>query len=283
MPRRITKAFFAAAAAGATITTLGFAAASPAGAAVSGRHHHFTGHYFTPSGGTPIWTNTNCTVDSATVTQAPSDNCGMAGYQASGRDFRFAQALITVPNHSNLSDVDATDPDLYVALDDSTNATYDYARVGIAPCPITATTWEIVPNQVTPTDCATVTGNTSGWVVFTAVNENTTAPIITVNGLSAATEGDGILVNAYRDPTGNSVQFTITLPSATVISNQINVNGPVFTKALALADWTAAHQNHTGLVDAPATPVAKTRDTQFFQGRFTTVSGARAPSTVPGR
>jgi hypothetical protein len=283
MPRRITKAFFATAAAGATITTLGFAAASPAGAAVSGRHHHFTGHYFTPSGGTPIWTNANCPVIVATVgTQAPSNLCGMAGYQASGRDFRFAQALITVPNHSNAGATDLTDPDLYVALDNSSNATYDYARVGIAPCPTTATTWTIVPNQTTATDCATVTGNTSGWVVFTAVDESTTAPTITVNGLSAATEGDGILVNAYLEPTGNSVQFTTTLPSGTVITNQINVHGPTYTVGQALADWTVAHQNHaTTVITAPATPAAKIRDTQFFQGRFTTVSGAQGTFNGP--
>ena len=136
MPRRITKAFFATAAAGATITTLGFAAASPAGAAIAGRHHHFTGTYFTPSGGTPIPTSANCVL----TTPAPSDNCAMSGYQASGRTFRFAQALITVPNHvgvvnSDTSPAGADDPNLYVALDNSSTATYEFARVGIAPCP----------------------------------------------------------------------------------------------------------------------------------------------------
>jgi hypothetical protein len=64
MPRRITKAFFATAAAGATITTLGLAA-SPAGAASMG---HNVG--FTPTG-TLVATNANCPDN-----ELPSDNCG---------------------------------------------------------------------------------------------------------------------------------------------------------------------------------------------------------------
>src|SRR6266702_911505 len=118
MRRRITKAFFATAAAGATITTLGLAAASPAGAAASGRHHHFTGTYFTPTGGTPIPTAANCVTSSPVV---PSDNCSMAGYQASGRTFRFAQALITVPNHICVVDPDSTttEPDAHQREDRS--------------------------------------------------------------------------------------------------------------------------------------------------------------------
>lgn len=282
MRRRITKAFFATAAAGAAISTLGFAAASPAGAAVAGKHHHVS--YFKPSGGTPIATNASCAVTSATVgTQAPSNACGMAGYQASGRDFRFAQALIDVPDHTNTGATDHTDSAYYVALDGSTNSTYNYARVGIAPCPTTATTWDIVPNQTTATDCATVTGNTSGWVVFSAVDQNTSAPVISVNGLSAANEGDGILVNAYLTPTGNSVQFTVTLPGGTVISNSINVSGPTYTTAQALADWTIAHENDATAIQAPvpSTTGSQTRDTQFFQGRFTTTSGSQGTFSGP--
>src|SRR6266571_6831123 len=55
MRRRITKAFFATAAAGATITTLGLAA-SPAGAGVSGKHST----HFTPSA-PETGTDANCT------------------------------------------------------------------------------------------------------------------------------------------------------------------------------------------------------------------------------
>jgi hypothetical protein len=267
MRNRITRALFTAAAAGATITTLGFAVASPAGAATAGK-------YFTPSGGPQFPTDANCT-----YTGTPSDACGMAGYVASGRDFRFAQAQITVPDHSNVDTATSTDPAMYVALDNSSNATYEYARVGIAPCPTAAAAWDIVPNQATPTDCATLTGNTSGWVVFAAVDEPTGPPTIDVNALAAATEGDGILVSAYLEPTGNSVHFVVTLPDGTTINHQIDVSGPTYTAAQALADWTIAHEN--GVATAPVTPTSKIRDTQFFQGRFTTLNGTRGTFDGP--
>jgi hypothetical protein len=50
MRRRITRALLAASAAGVTLTTLGFAAAGSAGAAVHGGR-------FAPSGGPPEFTN----------------------------------------------------------------------------------------------------------------------------------------------------------------------------------------------------------------------------------
>src|SRR5580700_4294055 len=75
MRRRITKAFFATAAAGAAITTLGFAAASPAGAAAGGMH-------FTPSA------PETATDAHGALCGAPGDitgtwsstDCGKAGY-----------------------------------------------------------------------------------------------------------------------------------------------------------------------------------------------------------
>jgi hypothetical protein len=271
MRRRITKAFFTATAAGATITTLGFAAASPAGA---GTHSH--PGYFTPSGGTPIATSANCTLTGP----APADNCAMAGYQASGRNFRFAQALITVPNHNGVVDTDPdgaveNDPTMYVALDNSSSATYEFARVGIAPCPEDQTL-DIIPGS---TITCPISGNTSGWVAFAAVQQPTGSPTIDINALSSAVEGDGVLVNAYLEPTGNAVHFTITLPDGTVFNNQVDVNGPVYTKAQALADWTTALENGDG--PQPINPSAKIRDTQFFQGRFTTASGVQGTFAGP--
>jgi hypothetical protein len=279
MPRRITRAFFATAAAGATITTLGFAAASPAGAAIAGRHHHFTGTYFTPSGGTPIPTSANCV-----VTPLPSDACAMSGYQASGRNFRFAQALITVPNHNAVVDSDSAtteeDPALYVALDNSSTNTYEFARVGVAPCPV-STTINIIPQQTTA--CPT-TGDASGWVAFSAVVQPTGTPTVTISPLATTVEGSGVLVSAYLEPTGNAVHFTTTLPGAGgTIDTVTPVAGPVYTKAQALADWTTAIQNGEGAagLPTPISPAAKIRDSQFFQGRFTTASGTQGTFSGP--
>jgi hypothetical protein len=271
MRRRITKAFFATAAAGATITTLGLAA-SPAGAASHGVKA------FTPSGGTPIPTNAQCT-----VTPLPSDNCGMAGYQASGRDFRFASALINVPNHTGVGDVTSPavtgDPALYVALDSSSSATYQFARVGIAPC--TDPDDFVIPGVT----FATAGGTTfacpsSGWVVFDAVYQPTTTPTVNVAPLATSLLGDGIGVSVYLASTGLSVQTTITLPSGSVIQHVIPVSGPTYTKALALGDWTTSIENGNP-APQPAVPSAKIRDTQFFQGRFTTLNGTKGTFNGP--
>ena len=285
MPRRITKAFFATAAAGATITALGLAA-SPAGAAVSGRHHHFTGKYFSPSGGTPIPTAANCTTSSPAI---PSNACAMSGYQASGRNFRFAQALITVPNHNALVDPDSAvnEPDAteYVALDNSATNTYEFARVGIAPCP-SGFSVDIVPDQTSTTTCPlTGAGNTSGWVAFSAVQQPTGAPTININPLSVSAEGAGVMVSVYLEPTGNAVHFSTTMPNGTVVNNVVTVSGPVYTKAMAVGDWTTAVINGGGGTGddppMPDVPAAKIRDSQFFQGRFTTVSGSQGTFNGP--
>jgi hypothetical protein len=151
MRKRITKAFFATAAAGATITTLGLAA-SPAGAA----SHGYKG-VFTPNG-TLVATDANCTQSTPPL---PSDNCGRDGYMATGRTFRFAQAVIDIPDHAG---VKTTDAEYYVALDNSGTNTWQYARVGIAPCPVGGTAI-LAPGAATTT-CPTT--GTNSWVAFTA-------------------------------------------------------------------------------------------------------------------
>src|ERR1039457_2593064 len=145
----ITRALCAAAVAGGTIR----AAAAPGAAAAVG------GGMSAPSGGTPIPTNANCVIN------VPP--CGMAGYQASGRDFRYAQAVITVPAHAVAVTAEPdvacdgcggsyVDPTLYVALDDSTDTASDYARVGIQSC-----------GYATLVRCPD--GDTSGWEAFAQI------------------------------------------------------------------------------------------------------------------
>ena len=268
MRRRITRTLFTAAAAGVTITTLGFAAASPAGAA----SHHVKP--FTPSG-TLVGTNANCSLTNITL---PSDNCGKAGYMATGRTFRFAQALITVPNHLG-SIVSPADPTLYVALDNSGTNTWQYTRVGIAPCPAAAVGIFIVPG--TAVTCPTVAaGNTANWVVFTATADAGGPPVVTIHPLANAFMGDGILVNVYLAPTGNSVATTITLPNGTTYNNTFPITGPTYTNAQATADWTTAIENGAAAPE-PAVPAAKVRDAQFFQGRFTTSNGSQGTFNGP--
>jgi hypothetical protein len=272
MRNRITRALFTASAAGVAITTLGFAAASPAGAAAAGRHHH--NKFFMPNG-TLVATDSNCSITTITL---PSDNCGRAGYEATGRNFRFAQALITVPNHLG-SIVSPADAAYYVALDNSGTNTWQYTRVGVAPCPAGAPGIFIVPGA-SITCPALVAGNTSNWVVFAATADQGGPPTLTVHPLSNSLMGDGIKVNAYLTPTGNSVLTTITLPDGTTYNNTFAVTGPVYTNAQATADWTTAIENGAAPPE-PAVPGAKIRDSQFFQGRFSTANGVQGTFAGP--
>jgi hypothetical protein len=250
MPRRITKAFFATAAAGATITTLGFAA-SPAGAAAGGMH-------FTPSApqvatsahGNGLAGNlNNCGASTAAVITGTwsSTDCGKAGYVATGRNFRFASALITVPNHPGLI---ASDPTMYVSLDAS-GVNPDFARVGVRPC------------------TGGLPCGTSGWQAFAMVDEFGAISVVN-SPISPSVQGDGVFVSVYLVPTGNSVHVVVTPPAGAVLNTTIPVAGPVYTDAQALADWTT-DTTQPAPVNTGVNP--KTRDTQFFQGRFTTSSG----------
>lgn len=280
----VTRTLVAAAA--ASVTLLG--AAAPGAAAAVGSQ------MAAPSDGTPIPTNANC------LTDAPP--CGMAGYQASGRDFRYAQAVITVPAHAvgvvGAPDVACdgcggsfADPMFYVALDDSTGTASDYARVGIQSC-----------GYATPVDCPD--GNPSGWEAFARVVVNGgTGPGVrdsvradapysipgVVHPIPAVAEGTGIFVSAYLTPAGNSVHTVIVVPPTTVTSGGITtttseatykdtfaVSGPEYTTAQALEDWTNVASR-----PAPAVPAAPVRETQFGQGGFTTLGGQRGTFTGP--
>jgi hypothetical protein len=246
MRRRITRAFFTAAAAGATITTLGLAA-SPAGAASGGIH-------FTPSAPQTATDANGATcgaADDVTGTWASTD-CGKAGYVATGRNFRFASALITVPDHTGAV---ASDPTLYMSLDDS-GTNNDFARAGVRPCAVGLS-------------CP------AGWEAFVLVEEPGTTVTDDVP-LAASTEGDGVFVSVYLVPTGNSVHVVVTPPSGASINNTYAVNGPVYTDAQALADWTTATTQ-----PAPVHANPKVRDSQFFQGRFTTANGTRGTFQGP--
>jgi hypothetical protein len=253
MPRRITKAFFAAAAAGATITTLGLAA-SPAGAAASGTHYL----HFTPSA-PETGTDANCTtlLESGSTGTWTSADCGKVGYVATGRDFRYASAVIKVPNTASGATGVVTGPAAYVALDASAS-NRDYAEVGIEPD----------------------SDGDGSWLAFYDIQEPGLPGVTHTVPLSSALAGDGVLVSVYFNQAGNSVHVEATVPSTTtgLINQTISVTGPVYTDAQAFADWTGAAEDAT---PAPAVPTAKTRDTQFFQGRFTTSSGAQGTFQGP--
>src|ERR1017187_7369893 len=109
MRRRITRTFVAAAAAGVTAGTLGLAAAGAASAATSHAGH-----------ATTIGTTV------ATTSQA--------GYEASGRNFRYISSTLTVPDTSFLTDIY---PQEYIQLSNGSLGGGDqYVRAGIESCTV---------------------------------------------------------------------------------------------------------------------------------------------------
>jgi hypothetical protein len=267
-----------AVAAGAAAALLSLATAGTAGASGHGRGQ------FTPSGGTPIPTSTSCTG----FTPLPAQGCAEAGYQASGRDFRYAQAVIKVPDHQGVvtvcgspvrpgsrqappgciiprnltSPAGEADPKLYVALDDSTDATSDFARVGVQPC-------------TGGSPCSS-----SGWEAFVQIARGLQPPVSPPVGLfpiAAAQAGDAVFVSVYAGPAGQAVHTVITLPDGSTYNNNFTVGGQVYPRAQAVADWTTA-----ALKPQPRPPSPdKVRDTQFMEGRFTTLNGQQGTFAGP--
>jgi len=275
VPRSAGKAIVA----GAAATLLVLSVAGSAGAAGP------KAKLFPPSGGAPIPTSTSCTG----FTPLPTQGCAEAGYQASGRDFRYAQAVITVPDHRGVVTVcppgtercavvarpgvvrrgairDAplpaeADPQLYVALDNSSAGSSQFARAGIKPCTGGA-------------PCGS-----SGWQAFAQVIGSGSPPGSPpfVFPIAAADEGDGVFVSVYLDPAGQAAHTVITLPDGSTFNNTFTDRGAVYPRAQAVADWTTA-----GAKPQPVPPSPdKVRDTQFLEGRFTTLNGQRGTFAGP--
>jgi hypothetical protein len=242
MRRRITRRLLAAAAAGVTATTLGFTAAGAAGAASTSsvaKVSHITNH---PSGGAPIYTPACSKLGNAAG--------GCSGYLASGRNFRFAQAVITLPYFPG----SISSPLRYVAL----ASPFDVAAAGLASC--------AVANGIVANSCPTNLGYTAFVATFHA-GFVTFAHFIALPGVHA---GDGVFFSVYLNQVGNELQFVVTLPDGTSYNLAHGAHGAVYTEAAALSDWEFSTPS------SPLQPLfINRRVTQFFQGRFTTQSGQR--------
>jgi hypothetical protein len=300
MRRRINRTLLTATAASASVITLGFMATGAVGAATT-----TAGMASVASTVTPILSKaTGCVVPTPLVV-TPS-TCAVAGYQASGRLFRYAQASIVVPNHdpSTIGTVGSgatadIEPDgaAYVALDNSSDTANDFTRVGIVACPIHVPSGGAAAAWPCPAS-STATPATFGWYVFAAVVQPdiTTQMTPVTHLLDPSQEGQGVLVSVYLSPTGNSVHTLIKTPTTTgpnpraggsggatlghTYNDTFAVNGPTYWNANAVADWTGV--SGTGIA-APFKPVATyslgnpgtVAYTQFQKGRFTTWNGTR--------
>jgi hypothetical protein len=250
-----TRKLLAAVAAG--VTTVAFTAAGAADAASAAAVARASHRIGRPSGRAPIDTTANCFGFGGPLLRETGDApatlppCALSGYQATGRDFRFVQARITVP--SRAADITAA-PMVYVALDASTPGRSDYARAGIEPDG----------------------SSRSGWDAFLEVQQPARAPVFIARAVPKPLGGRAIFFSIYLTATGNSLHFVTILPKGRTFEHIVAVNGPVYTAARALADWS-----DTDASPIPVTPVASTRLAQFRQGRFTTRTGAQGTFEGP--
>ncbi|HWG64671.1 MAG TPA: hypothetical protein VG253_23545 [Streptosporangiaceae bacterium] len=243
MRRRITRTLIAAAAAGATAATLGFAAVGAAGASV------------------------NSTASHKGTTLPTIASLSTAGYQTSGRDFRYISALLTVPDFpSNI-----LFPQEYIQLSNGSLATGDqYVRAGIESCVVAQA------EATNPVTCAPGT-----WVSYVeAFNNSTSGPyFFHAAQLSGVSAGDGVHFSIYFDQPGNELHFQVTPPatSGPEADYKTQAYGPLFTHAAALDDFT----NSTGQSIALPPFLDSFRINYFLQGAITTYSGAQGSFVGP--
>jgi hypothetical protein len=302
MRRRINRTLLTATAASASVITLSFMATGAVGAATTTAALASGTSSVTPILSQATGTSTDC----AAPTEVTPSGCAVAGYQASGRLFRYAQASIVVPNHTvaftgttgtgagGEGSTTPVEPDgaAYVALDNSSDTANDFTRVGIVACAhiSTASTAGVWPCPGTGLSGSV----TAGWYVFAAVVQPdiTTQMTPVTHLLDASQYGLGVTVSIYLSPTGNSVHALIKTPTTyttgttTVLvhghtyNDTFGVNGPTYSNADAVVDWTGVAG--TGIL-APFQPIAAVTAgypgsvayTQFKDGRFTTWNGTR--------
>ncbi len=244
MRRRITRTLFTVAVAGASATTLVLTAAGAASAAPTAKASHTT----STSGGAPIY-SAPCS-----SFQMVYNLGGCSGYVASGRNFRFAQSLITMPAIPG----DITSPIRFIALGSADNI----ASAGLISCDVALNLFAY-----------TCPGGDT-YAAFAATAQQSFIFFSHFIPLSVAT-GDGVFFSIYDDRVGNELHFVITLPDGTSSAFGVDAHGADYTMAAAMANWSGSTP------DSPAQPSANFRLGQFLQGRFTTVSGQRGTFTGP--
>lgn len=187
------------------------------------------------------------------TTGATVATTGQAGYQATNRDFRFAQATIQVPDRFAGNEA----PMEYVALESGDSD----AGAGIVSCQ--------VAKSFGSTSCSNGT-----WLAFAGTFNNTLGGIsynfVPLPGVNA---GDGVFFSVYLNAQGSSLHYVITTPgvgglhptpSKTYYFSESS-QGATYTEAAALDDWTFSGTPSLSLIGHEVTT--------FSNGRFTTGRG----------
>jgi hypothetical protein len=182
-----------------------------------------------------------------------------SGYVASGRLFRYVQAVITVPRLSCAAGV--AQPLLFVALAGPDG----YARAGLECGP-----W---PRRAAAASASRGSrGRHRGWHAFIAVRRRGRPPVLATFPLTGLGPGDGVFASVFSAPAGGAVRCVIALPGRAAIQRAVAVPGAAYQHAQMLADWPSSR---------PAPKAAKTRMTQFLSGAITTIHGKHG--TFQGR
>ena len=246
MRSRIMSALAATVAAGATATTLGLAAAGAANASVT--------------------TKAQPTTMGSNIGSKSS-----AGYEASGRDFRYITSTITVPDTSFLTGIY---PSEYIQLSNGSLNQFgmptgnQYVRAGIEACDVASSHGD--------STCAS-----GSWVAYVDAFDNSLGgPYFTrYFNLAGVNQGDGVNFSIYYNQGGNELSFVITPPSTSDTPRYYKTRayGPIFDHAAALDDFT----NSTGTPIPLPFFLRSFRINQFLQGALTTYSGARGSFVGP--
>lgn len=244
MRSRIMSTFVAVAAAGITATTLGLAVTGAASAAVATKAQPQT---IGPAIG----------------------STSSAGYEASGRNFRYITSTITVPDTSFLTGLYPTE---YIQLSNGsltqpTGGGDTYTRAGIESCVVARSFGDV---------CSTGT-----WVAFVeAFNNSLSGPFFShFFNLAGVNQGDGVNFSIYYNEAGNELSYVITPPSTSGTPQYYKTQayGAIFDHAAALDDFT----DSTGTPIALPPFVEPFRINQFLQGAITTENGDRGSFAGP--
>jgi Helix-turn-helix domain len=169
-----------------------------------------------------------------------------AGYTATGRDFRYIQATITVPDWSPTG----LEPHEYIQLAGNDG----WVHVGI-------------------------TYHAGNWETYVASQNNSLFPVHYYLPISPLQPGDGSYFSIYFDQIGGGLHFAIVPPSTDgpPVYFSASAHHALFTAASALDDWTYT----TGQpVHLPPFLNPFSVNT-FLNGAITTYSGAHGSFTGP--
>jgi hypothetical protein len=272
MRRRITRALLATAAAGATIASLGLGAATSAGAATTAPATQATRHVNTPSGGPPIFTPpcTNATGFRG-IQPNPLDAGGCAGYVGTGRDFRYAQAIIRIPAHPVIQFfAQGALPAMYVGLSSNDSV----AALGLMTCAVFHHVFGVFPGGFA--NCGPLTP--VWWAVGLVARQHGAIledHEVALNGIQS---GEGIKFAIYYNQVGNAIHMIVDGSGAglPISAFFFNAHGAVYNHADALVDFSGS-----AIPVPPSAPLFDVRVTQFLNGAWTTASGQRGTFLGP--